>query len=211
MVLEMITGPMYSGKTEELLRRIRREQIAHKKVILFKPSIDDRYSLKAITTHYGNELTAIPVKDTENMLKHLNEIGKQDIIGIDEIQFFDEKIIDFCLKNKEKFHIIASGLNLDFRGEPFKLKDSKRHIGEIMVHAKNISLHAICTHKQYLGICGKDARYTQRLINGEPAPYESPLILVGSLEAYEARCGEHHIVPKQEEFENTSVKKANLN
>lgn len=199
MVLEVISGPMYSGKTEELLRRIRREKIAKKKVILFKPKIDDRYELKTISTHYGSVLEAIPVSSTAEMISYLTGLEqKPQVIGIDEIQFFDDEVINFCLKHKDEVDIIVSSLNLDFRGKPFTFKDSKKHVGDLIVYAQNTSLSAICTHMKNGEICGRNAIHTQRLINGQPAPHDSPLILVGSVEAYEARCHKHHFVPRKE-------------
>jgi len=196
MVLEVITGPMFSGKTEELLRRMRRERIAKKRVILFKPKLDKRYSLKSVNTHYGSALHAVPVKDTAEMIKIINGMDqKPQLIGVDEVQFLDDKFIDFCIKHKSEMDIIVSALNLDFKKEPFKFLNSNRHLGELMVHAQNSSLGAVCTHSDNGKICGREAVYSQRLINGKPAPKDSPLVLVGSVEAYEARCPKHHFLP----------------
>ncbi len=198
MALEVISGPMFSGKTEELLRRIRREQIAKRKVLLFKPNIDKRYSEDSVSSHNKSMLKATVI-DSAAEIERQFRLHQPEVIGIDEIQFFDDSVLDFCLKNKKTVKIIVSCLNLDFRGEPFKFFNSNKHIGELIVHANEAKmLSAICTHNGNGKICGKEAFFTQRLINGKPAPYFSPLILVGSTEAYEARCSEHHSVPEKE-------------
>lgn len=120
-----------------------------------------------------------------------------DIIGIDEIQFFDDKILDFCLGYSLERLIIVTGLNLDFRGEPFKFRNSKKHIGELMPYSQVTSLSAVCTYSDNKKICGRDAYFTQRFINGKPAEYHSPLVLVGGKEKYEARCEMHFQRPEK--------------
>ena len=194
--IELIVGCMFCGKTRELLRKIRIELAAERNVKLFKPSLDNRYQEKAITTHDKENIVAIPFQSTEDIYNCLNE--NTNVIGIDEIQFFDDKIIDFCLEqaNRNK-KIIASGLNLDFRGEPFKFRNSNKHIGDLMPYSLVYHLRAICTFKnENEKICGKPADFSQRLIEGKPASYDSPLILVGSKEHYEARCRKHFFILK---------------
>ena len=200
MVLEVITGPMFSGKTEELLRRLRLAKIAGQKVQAFKPSIDTRYDTNCITSHNNARIVAIPVASTAELLEKLDP--KTEVIGIDEVQFFDDEIIEALLELSQKGkHIIVSCLNLDFRGEPFRFKNSKRTVAELICRAHKVTkLHAICTYKLKdengkEKICGREAYFTQRLINGKPAPYNSPVVLVGGKELYEARCELHHEVP----------------
>ncbi len=186
--IELIVGPMFCGKTEELMRRIRRAEIAKRNVKVFKPVKDDRYSKESLSTHYGLRMPGIAIKNIDELIRNLKE--GTEIIGIDEIQLLDDRIIDFSIKNQMNYLFIFAGLSLDFRGEPFKFRDSERHIGELMPYSKVTSLSALCTK------CGRDAySFTQRLIDGNPAPYDSPLILVGGKETYEARCIKHFITP----------------
>jgi thymidine kinase len=191
--LQIITGCMYAGKTAELLRRIRREMIAGRRVQLFKPQMDTRYSEQQVVTHDKTGIAAVPVSSTQELVAFLND---PDVIGIDEVQFFDPAVIGFCIEQvKNGKTVIVSALATDFRGEPFRFRNSSLHIGDLMPHGNVITLRAICTHKDENGkICGDDANMTQRLINGEPAPADSPLILVGSTDSYEARCRRHHFV-----------------
>jgi len=195
-MIEIITGPMFCGKTEELIRKIRKEFISERKVQLFKPAIDTRYSDTRISTHNGSTIEAIPVRSSKEVQEKIKQ--NTEVIGIDEIQFLDDKIIDLAIKlhNSEK-RVLLACLNMDFRGEPFKFKDSEKHVGYLMALANHvITLSAICTHKEDGKICGSQAFYTQRLINGKPASYDSPLIMIGSKDKYEARCKKHHIISK---------------
>lgn len=197
MTLELILGPMFCGKTEELIRRVEREKVVDKKFIAFKPSIDTRYSKQAIRSHTGASLNSIPVDGTSKILWHLKRNPNVQVIAIDEIQFLDEGIIDLCREyaDNPNVEIIASGLNLDFKREPFKFKDSKKHIGEIMPYAHITNLRAKCTYKmENHEICDHGADYTQRWVNGKPAHYNDPLILVGASESYSARCLKHHFI-----------------
>ena len=134
----------------------------------------------------------MPVSSAAELITFLNT---PDVVGIDEIQFFDAAIVGVCLELvKRGVTVICSALATDFRGDPFRFKDSSQHIGEILAHAQVLTLRAICTHKENNTICGRDAMMTQRLINGKPAPRDSPLVLVGGAEAYEARCRAHHFI-----------------
>jgi thymidine kinase len=191
--LQIITGCMYAGKTAELQRRIRRQIIAGRKVQLFKPIIDTRYSVTHVTSHDRIGIEAIPVGSTAELIAFLKD---PDVIGIDEVQFFDPSVIGFCLEQvKLGKTVICSALATDFRGEPFRFKNSGLHIGDLLPHAIVTSLRAICTFKEDDGtICGRDADMTQRLIDGKPASPESPLVMVGSMDAYEARCRKHHFI-----------------
>lgn len=180
--IEVITGPMYSGKSEELIRRIRRVKIAQKKVKVFKPLIDDRYSNDNVVSHSGDSIEAIPVDHPEELYDRLED--DVEVVAIDEIQFFSEEIVEICetLADKGK-RVIVAGLDRDFKNEPFV------PMPELLSRAEYIEkLHAICLQ------CGDPATRTQRLIDGEPASYEDPIILVGATENYEARCRSCHQV-----------------
>jgi len=198
-MIEMITGPMFSGKSEELMRRIKRARIAGQKVQVFSPAIDFRGGKNCIYSHDERRIEAIPINKSIEIIKHLKPDTK--VIGVDEIQFLDDGIIDIAVFLAEKdIDVILAGLNLDFRGEPFRFRDSERSVAELIALSESVTkLHAICTAKvkngTKEGICGKNAYFTQRLINGKPAPYNSPLIVVGSEELYVARCRKHHKVP----------------
>ncbi len=191
--IQLITGPMFCGKTSELIRRIRREEIAGRTFQLFKINFDKRYG-EGIISHDRDSIKCTSIIDTKELIKRLKKV---DLVGIDEIQFFDDKILDFCLEYSLERLIIVTGLNLDFRGEPFKFRDSKKHIGELMPYSQVTSLSAVCTYSENEKICGRDAYFTQRLIDGKPAEYHSPLILVGGKEKYEARCETHSQKPKK--------------
>jgi len=181
--VEVICGSMFSGKTEELIRRVRRAQIARQKVQVFKPAIDDRYSIEKITSHNGLYVEAIPVSNAARIV----ELVEPDttVVAIDEVQFFDWQVAIVCneLANR-KIRVIAAGLDMDFRGEPFG------PMPLLMSEAEQVDkLQAICV------VCGRPATRTQRLINGQPAAYSDPIILVGASEVYEARCRQCHQVP----------------
>ncbi len=185
--IELIVGPMFCGKTEELLRRLRRIEIPERRIQLFKPTIDMRYSEDSVSTHFGLKVPGIVVVNTSELKEKFDK--KAEVIGIDEIQFFDDEIISFLLNNQTDYLFIVAGLPLDFRGEPFKFRNSERHIGDLEPYTRPTYLSAICN------TCGKEADFTQRLIDGKPAPYDSPLILVGGKDSYEARCIEHLYMP----------------
>lgn len=186
--IEVIAGSMFSGKSEELIRRVKRATYAHLEIRVFKPRIDDRYAKSDVVSHNGTKTLARPVDDTEEMLKELaGEQKKIDIVAIDEVQFFDAKIVKAAEQlADEGIRVIAAGLDTDFRGEPFGPMPELLAIAEFVT-----KLSAICP------ICGGPATRTQRLIDGEPASYEEPVILVGASESYEPRCRHHHEVPSQ--------------
>jgi thymidine kinase len=185
--VEVICGSMFSGKTEELIRRVRRAEIAKQKVQVFKPDIDIRYAVQRVTSHNGQDFEAIPVKDAQELMNRVQE--DTTVVAIDEAQFFDsgiERVTELLADRGVR--VIIAGLDMDFRGEPFG------PIPALLSRADEVQkLHAICM------ICGEDASRTQRLVNGEPANYDDPIIMVGASEAYEARCREHHIVPGRHE------------
>lgn len=185
--IEVITGPMYSGKSEELIRRIRRVKIAKKNVKVFKPIIDNRYSEDNLVSHSGDRIEAIPVDHPEELFERLDQ--ETEVVAIDEIQFFSDEIVPICEKLADRgIRVIVAGLDRDFRNEPFE------PVPELLSRAEYIEkLHAICLQ------CGDPATRTQRLIDGEPASYTDPIILVGATENYEARCRSCHQVKNKPE------------
>ncbi|TYR75304.1 thymidine kinase [Rossellomorea vietnamensis] len=182
--LEVICGSMFSGKSEELIRRVRRAQFAKQEIMVFKPKLDNRYSEEAVVSHNGTSVIAKPV---ESSLEILGEVtASVDIVAIDEVQFFDEGIVEVVQKLADAGHrVVTAGLDQDFRGEPFG------PMPRLMAAAEQVTkLQAVCS------VCGSPASRTQRLIDGRPAGYDDPIILVGASEAYEPRCRHHHQVPK---------------
>lgn len=182
--IEVVCGSMFSGKTEELIRRVKRANIARKRVQVFKPLIDNRYSTDEVASHDGLRSRAELVSSSEEIANLIHD--DTEVVAIDEVQFFDAAIVDLCerLASSGK-RVIVAGLDQDFRGEPFG------PIPALLAKAEAIDkLHAICV------ICGAAASRTQRLINGRPASYYDPVILVGAHERYEARCRHHHEVPR---------------
>jgi thymidine kinase len=176
---------MFSGKSEELIRRVKRATYANLTVRVCKPSIDDRYNEEAVVSHNGNSIVARPVLSSEEILQLAD--GSIDIIGIDEAQFFDENIVEVVetLAN-QGIRVIVAGLDTDFRGEPFG------EIPKLIALSEAVTkLNAICP------VCGSPASRTQRLINGKPASYHDPVIMVGASESYEPRCRHHHEVPNK--------------
>lgn len=180
--IEIVVGPMYSGKSEELIRRIKRAKIAKQKVLVFKPAIDNRYSAKDVTSHSGSALEAIPVDDLKEIWQHLE--ADTQVVGFDEVNFFDDKIISTVKELANRgIRVVCAGLDMDFKAEPFG------SVPTLMAMAEFVDkLQAVCV------ICGQPATRTQRIINGLPAKYDDPVILVGATESYEARCRCHHEV-----------------
>lgn len=202
--IEFIYGCMFSGKTSELLRRIKREEIAGRHVQLFKPSVDNRYSVEEIVTQDGYKHKAVIVPDVKTLVENLDYHVK--IIGIDEVQFFTYDIIHFCLNQADKGKkIICAGLNLDGTPKPFNFRGSNRNVGGLMAISKPTLLTAVCTYENgvmdkifgagHTKICGKEAYFTQRLIKA-PKNYKEGDILIGGKDMYAARCLEHFIPHK---------------
>jgi thymidine kinase len=183
--VEVICGSMFSGKTEELIRRVRRAQIARQQVQVFKPVIDDRYSVERITSHNGLHVEAMPVAVASYILDLVE--APTTVVAIDEAQFFDWEIARVCGELADRgIRVIVAGLDMDFRGEPFG------PMPLLMAEAEQVDkLQAICV------VCGRPASRTQRLIDGKPAAYTDPVILVGASEVYEARCRQCHQVPNK--------------
>ena len=182
--VEVICGSMFSGKTEELIRRLRRARIARQRVQVFKPVLDNRYAEEKVTSHAGANFDALPIQGAADMLNHLDT--DTTVVAIDEAQFFDDEIVNITQQLADRgIRVIAAGLDMDFRGQPFG------PIPTLMAQAEEVSkLHAICV------ICGEEASRTQRLVDGLPARYNVPVVIVGASELYEARCREHHEVPR---------------
>jgi thymidine kinase len=182
--IEVITGVMFSGKSEELMRRVRRAIIARRKVQVFKSHLDDRYSgIRHVSSHDGEAIEAFPVSNSRDVA----ELLKPDVqvVAVDEVQFMDKGLIEVANGMADSgLRVILAGTDMDFRGEPFG------PLGELLAIAERIDkLHAICV------VCGELATRNQRLIDGEPASAEGPTIQVGGSESYEARCRRCHQVP----------------
>ncbi|RXK30377.1 thymidine kinase [Bacillus velezensis] len=184
--LELICGSMFSGKSEELIRRVKRATYAKQEVKVFKPAIDNRYSEEAVVSHNGTSMTSHVISSSAEIWDHISE--STDVIAVDEVQFFGESIIgDLSSLADKGYRVIAAGLDMDFRGEPFGV------VPNLMAVAESVTkLQAVCS------VCGAPASRTQRLIDGKPASYDDPVILVGASESYEARCRHHHEVPKKQ-------------
>jgi thymidine kinase len=183
--IEVVAGVMFSGKSEELLRRVRRATIARKRVQLFKSHLDDRYAgLFAVSSHDGRTAQAIPVDSSEQIALRVDPTAQ--VIAIDEAQFLDRGVVRLATVLAERGRrVILAGTDTDFRGEPFGA------MAELMAVAEVVDkLHAICV------LCGSPASRNQRLIEGRPAAYESPTIMVGAADSYEARCRACHVVPR---------------
>lgn len=180
--LEVVCGSMFSGKTEELIRRLRRATIARQKVQVFKPIIDNRYAVEKVASHSGSAFDAIPINKAAEILDQLAQ--DSTVVGIDEAQFFDPEVVDIVQYLADRgIRVIVAGLDTDFRGEPFG------SMPILMAVAERVEkLQAICV------VCGEAASRTQRLVNGSPARYHDPIVIVGAAELYEARCRQHHEV-----------------
>lgn len=187
--IEVISGNMYAGKTEELLRRIRRIEYAKKTILVFKPKLDNRYSDNEVVSHNQERVKSINISRPRDILKYVDPLPYA--IAIDEVQFLDREVIDICDSLADKgVRVILAGLDRDFRGEPFGI------MPELLSRAEYVTkLRAICQ------VCGAPATRTQRLINGKPAKYTDPIVLVGAKEQYEARCRHCHVVEGKPEYE----------
>jgi thymidine kinase len=182
--IEVVCGSMFCGKTDELIRRLRRATIAKQNVMVFKPAIDDRYESQRVASHAGSTFDAIPVNRAHEILEKVTD--EVTVVGIDEAQFMDDEIIGVVTSLADKgIRVIVAGLDQNFKGEPFGCMPTLMALAE-----KVDKLQAICM------VCGEPASRTQRLVNGKPARYDDPVIIVGASEMYEARCRKHHLVPR---------------
>lgn len=183
--VEVICGSMFCGKTEELLRRVRRAHIARQRIQVFKPAVDHRYGLGRVASHNGLAWESEAVASSEQILPRLRP--DTTVVAIDEVQFFDEGVVAVCRELAGRgLRVICAGLDLDFRGEPFG------PMPHLMAEAELLDkLHAICV------VCGAPASRSQRLIDGHPARYDDPVIVIGATEKYEARCRDCHEVRRE--------------
>ena len=182
--IEIVSGVMFSGKSEELLRRVRRALLARKRVQVFKSHLDERYGgLQVVSTHDGGRIESEPVSSSRELMERVR--ADTEVVAIDEVQFLDQGVVDVANTLADRgIRVICAGTDMDFRGLPFG------PIGALLAVAEKVDkLQAICVQ------CGALATRNQRLINGEPAPAEGPTIQVGGLESYEARCRACHEVP----------------
>ena len=186
--IEIIVGCMFAGKTEELIRRIKVLQYAKKNILVIKPSIDNRYSEDEIASHSGYRVRSINAKNARDILKYVTP--ETEVVAIDEAQFFDKDLVLVCESMADHgIRVILAGLDRDFRGEPFGV------IPELLTRAEFVTkLSAVCAK------CGAPATRTQRLVNGQPASYNDPIVLVGAAESYEPRCRHCHEVKDKPEI-----------
>jgi thymidine kinase len=185
--VEVITGSMFSGKTDELIRRLVRATIARQKVQVFKPAVDNRFNVEKVTSHAGSHYDAEPIPCAAEAFKRLSP--GTTVVAFDEAQFFDDGITGVVQDLADRgLRVIVAGLDMDFRGEPFG------PIPTLMALAERVDkLQAICM------VCGEPATRSQRLVNGRPARYNDPVVIVGAAELYEARCRKHHEIPRDAE------------
>jgi thymidine kinase len=177
--VEVICGPMFSGKSEEMIRRLRRAEIAGQRVVIFKPRIDDRFDASDVVSHAGIRMRGAPVSSVSELVTRAQGF---EVVGIDEVQFFEPSIVPAALELADRgTRVVAAGLDQDFRRLPFG------PIPELLSHAEFVDkLQAVC-HR-----CGGPATTTQRLVDGRPAPYSGETVVVGAAEQYEARCRDCH-------------------
>ena len=190
--IEVITGVMFSGKSEELIRRVRRALIARRRVQVFKSALDDRYAgVRTISSHDGSGVEAVPVRSSADIAAQVHPNAQ--VVAIDEVQFLDDGIVDvLTLLADRGVRVVVAGIDMDFRGEPFG------PMPRVLTIAETVDkLHAICVR------CGNAATRNQRLVDGAPAPYEGPTIQVGGHEAYEARCRRCHEVPSESRWQTS--------
>ena len=190
--IEVITGVMFSGKSEELIRRVRRALIAQRRVQVFKSALDDRYAgVRTISSHDGSGVEAVPVRTSLDVAAQVHPYAQ--VVAVDEVQFLDDGIVDVISALADNgVRVIVAGIDMDFRGEPFG------PMPRVLTVAETVDkLHAICIQ------CGNPATRNQRLVDGVPAPYEGPQIQVGGSEAYEARCRRCHEVPSDHRYQTS--------
>lgn len=178
--LTVVTGSMFSGKTEDLIRRVRRALYARKRIQVFKHALETRPGPEQVRSHAGPSTSAVAVSSGAELLSSVETAT--NLVAVEETQFFDAGIVEALQGLADAgYEVVAAGLDQDFRGEPFgPMADLLAVADEV------VKLRAICAR------CGRDASRTQRLINGKPAPASAPTILVGAAEHYEARCRLHH-------------------
>jgi thymidine kinase len=181
--IEVVCGPMFAGKTEELIRRIKRLEYAKQNVLVFKPKVDTRYAREEIVSHNMSKKPSIIIDKSKEIMSYIQD--NTDAVVIDEVQFFDHDIVNIAEYLADKgIRVIVGGLDRDFRGESFG------PMPDLLSRAEFVTkLTAICVKS------GLPATRTQRIIDGKPAHYEDPTILVGANESYEPRSRHYHEVP----------------
>ena len=192
--IEVVSGVMFSGKSEELMRRVRRAILARKRVQVFKSYLDDRYGgLQFVSSHDGRKVESVPIQSSLELAEQV--LPDTEVVAVDEVQFLDDGVVKVAnLLADEGRRVIVAGIDMDFAGRPFG------PMGKLLAVAETIDkLHAICVR------CGDLATRNQRLIDGRPAPAEGPVIQVGGLESYEARCRRCHEVPSAVDRTQTRI------
>lgn len=181
-VLEVICGSMFAGKTEELIRRVKRFQYAKKNILIFKHAIDTRYDETLVVSHNGTTLEAQPLQNPEDIFTYLTQ--DTDVVVLDEVQFFDLEIVEVVRSLvRHNIRVIVAGLDKDFRGVPFPVTAA------LLSDAESVTkLSAVCV------CCGQPATVSQRLIEGQPGSFNDPIVLVGESESYEPRCRHCHVI-----------------
>ncbi len=188
--IEVVAGVMFSGKSEELIRRVRRALIARRRVRVFKSHLDARYEgLHRVSSHTGVAIEALPNDRSEEILRHVDDPAEVDVVAVDEVQFLDAGIVEVATHLAELgVRVVCAGTDTDFRGEPFGM------MGHLMAIAEEVTkLQAICV------ICGDLACRNQRLVDGQPARWNMPVVMVGGSESYEARCRRCFQLPRHDE------------
>jgi len=186
--IEVVTGSMFSGKTEEVLRRLRRAEIAGQEVAAFKPEVDDRFGETTVGSHVGRQWTAAVVpSEGEGIWEIRDRLNGEDVVAVDEANFFGSGLVDVCQRLADDGRrVIVSGIDQTYRGEPFE------PLPQLMAVAEYVDkLQAICSQ------CGEPATRNQRLVEGEPAHVDEPTIVVGAAESYEARCRNCHTLRRE--------------
>ncbi len=190
--LTLITGTMFSGKSTELIRRIKRLEAADYPAQLFKPRIDDRYDLEHVTSHDGFKKRAVYVNSVDEIIANLKEETR--VIGIDEIQFLESQVVQFCDQQAQNKIILVAALLKNFQDNYFPFRDGKLDTSDLLRIADHVVyLNAICTYQERGQRCRKSATRVQRFVGGKIAPFDDPLVKVGGKEAYEPRCREHFV------------------
>ena len=195
--IEVITGPMFAGKTEELLRRVKRLEYAKKNIVVFKPLIDNRFSESEVVSHNDRRTKSVNISFSRQIFDYIDE--ETQVVAVDEIQFLDSEavgIMEFLASTG--IRVIVSGLDKDFRGEPFSFMPKLLSLAEYVT-----KLTAICVK------CGRPATRTQRIVNGKPARYIDPIVLIGAEESYEARCRACHKVYRKPNPYKGKIRRAN--
>jgi len=192
--IEVITGPMFAGKTEELLRRVKRLEYAKQNIVVFKPLMDNRYAENEVVSHNKNRTRSVNISQSKEIFEYVNK--DTDVVAIDEIQFLDDEAVNICEYLADKgIRVIVSGLDREFRGEPFTFMPRLLAMAEYVT-----KLTAVCVK------CGAPATRTQRIVNGKPAKYNDPIVLIGAEESYEARCRRCHKVYRKPKPYNEMIK-----